>query len=228
MPVHPEDRWSLAWRGRGAVAFLEEDFETAQACFERSLATAHADGGLRHIAQAIEWLGYLAHERGDLGAARHHLAQAQSVFEEHGAGGLGSIFCRCGLGLVHLDAGEPEPAEALLREALVMLQGDESPPSSRGSGAALGSPGRAFADEPARRTLEGLAGAAAMRLRVGRAEGTGPADPAIARRALRLAGAASALDRRLLYRPRSRNGWLAGSRQPVTCSDRRPGPTGSG
>ena len=102
-----------------ATAFADCDEAAARAAFEQELALARAWGSPILAARALEWLGNLALEQGNVAEAAACYGESLSAFRQ-ARGQVGASLVLLGLGIVALEQGDPPRARALLRESLAL------------------------------------------------------------------------------------------------------------
>jgi predicted ATPase/DNA-binding CsgD family transcriptional regulator len=108
----------LVYTTRGNMALTQGDFNTAQTCFEHSLAFCKAIRNKKHLARALRGLGRICLARGDVEKARAYIEESLALAREvkdqqHMAYALTL------LGQLTLAQNDATRARTLLEEALV-------------------------------------------------------------------------------------------------------------
>ncbi|GIW07992.1 MAG: hypothetical protein KatS3mg060_2797 [Dehalococcoidia bacterium] len=116
-------RQALVLLNRGKLERRRGQTEAAEAAFERSLLLYREVGDLQGIASALNRLGDLARERGDLALARTLHDEALAMFHQQRGDRWGQAIALNYLALAALADGDPAGTTALAQGALRALAG---------------------------------------------------------------------------------------------------------
>jgi len=112
-----------ALHGAGVLAYSQNDYERAVACYEesRALYCSQGQGRSGGLALVLNSLGNVAHDRGDFGCAVSLLEESLILCHEMGSA-RGAARALTNMGEVARDRGDHGRAEDLYRESLTLLQ----------------------------------------------------------------------------------------------------------
>jgi len=112
----------LVYNQRALILSLEDRFDEAAAALDTALKISQASGLAPQIGLAERRLGEMLIRSGDLSRALALLAGAEAKFRQMGMS-IEQAASLASLGNCHLQAANPENAEASFREALTLCQG---------------------------------------------------------------------------------------------------------